>query len=42
MIEFLKEQTGVMPAINQIEMSVTSFREDRLVANKALGIEIQG
>ncbi len=42
MIEFLEEQTGVLPAINQIEMSITSFREDRLVANKALGIEIQG
>lgn len=41
MIEILKRSTGVKPAINQIELSVNNFREDRVFYNLKEKIEIQ-
>lgn len=41
MIEIMYQKTGVYPAINQIELSVNNFREDRVVYNRSKNIEIQ-
>lgn len=41
MIEILARTTGVKPAINQIELSVNNFREDRVFYNLKEKIEIQ-
>lgn len=42
MIKILIKETGVKPEFNQVEMSLTNFREDRLYTNKQFGIETQG
>lgn len=42
MIKILENKTGVIPEINQIEMSLTNFRHDRLYKNNKMNIEVQG
>ena len=41
MIKLLVRETGVKPEFNQVEMSVTNFRHDRLFFNNQEGIETQ-
>lgn len=41
MLEIMYAKTGVYPTMNQIELSVNNYREDRVVYNKEKGIEIQ-
>lgn len=40
-IEILRQKTGVYPSMNQIELSVNNFREDRVVYNESHNIEVQ-
>ena len=42
MVEILIKETGVTPEFNQIEMSLTNFRDDRLHYNNSKNIEVQG
>ena len=42
MIDILIKETNVKPEMNQIEMSVTNFRDDRYHYNTKKNIEIQG
>lgn len=41
MIKYLIRETGVKPSVNQVEMSVSNFRHDRLFYDKENGIETQ-
>ncbi|MCC3160968.1 MAG: aldo/keto reductase [Mollicutes bacterium PWAP] len=41
MIQYFVEYTGIKPEFNQIELSITNFREDRLFFNKKEKIKIQ-
>lgn len=42
MIKILIQETGVKPQINQIELSITNFRMDRVFYCLSEGIEVQG